>query len=302
MDAYFRGTGDDEKFSRAVRTQNNKLVAASASGRSLGDAKSLKLRSRELAPMLDEFNALPESMRKPKLGPPGSVRKRLPDPPKGAMIVRGHCSYLKRDEGGKLQRHEMFYFKRNPDRWKAETQTDVMWLREKEWRALVPKSVKVGDRFPINKKIQQRFYSTMAIDFMEGSVNSLPVRSSTMEIKVVQADKDGVWMQMFGSGKMGTTLKKHDREAENSRGCEIQIVGMLHRKPDGAFDRFDIVGVGTGWGNKNHFDPSYMDNERYPWTYGIACELVTTRRPIDKIPPYNLLHYNQSGKKYFGDE
>jgi hypothetical protein len=29
--------------------------------------------------------------------------------------------------------------------------------------------------------------------------------------------------------------------------------------------------------------------------YGIACELVTGDSPIDRIPPYNLLHYNGAG-------
>ena len=39
--------------------------------------------------------------------------------------------------------------------------------------------------------------------------------------------------------------------------------------------------------------------DRYPWVYGIACELVTGDAPQDRIPPYNLLHHNPTGP-YFG--
>ena len=38
--------------------------------------------------------------------------------------------------------------------------------------------------------------------------------------------------------------------------------------------------------------------DEYPWSYGIAAELVTTRQPVDLIPPYNLVHYG-SGIPYF---
>jgi hypothetical protein len=38
--------------------------------------------------------------------------------------------------------------------------------------------------------------------------------------------------------------------------------------------------------------------EDYPWMYGIACDLVTGESPIDRIPPYKLLHYG-SAVRYF---
>jgi hypothetical protein len=37
----------------------------------------------------------------------------------------------------------------------------------------------------------------------------------------------------------------------------------------------------------------------YPWMYGIAWELVTGDAPKDRLPPYNLLHYD-STPPYFG--
>ena len=76
-------------------------------------------------------------------------------------------------------------------------------------------------------------------------------------------------------------------------------VGELHCDRSGKFDRFDIVGVGKAWGNKMNYTRRELSIEGYPWMYGIACELVTGNSPIDRIPPYNLLHYNGSGTSYF---
>lgn len=59
------------------------------------------------------------------------------------------------------------------------------------------------------------------------------------------------------------------------------------------------MGVGKAWGNKRNYTRREMGIEGYPWMYGIACELVTADSPIDRIPPYNLLHYNSSGMPYF---
>ena len=55
--------------------------------------------------------------------------------------------------------------------------------------------------------------------------------------------------------------------------------------------RFDAVGVGLAWGRRT----AEIRLDRYPWMYGIACELVTGDAPQDLIPPYNLLHYNPTG-------
>ena len=38
----------------------------------------------------------------------------------------------------------------------------------------------------------------------------------------------------------------------------------------------------------------------YPWVYGVAFELVTGDAPVDRVPPYNMLHYG-GGMKYFGE-
>jgi len=285
-----------------MRSVNNHLVAATAAGTSLADGVSLKLNGQRLKPVLTEFQRLPAVERTPDITPSGGRADRpLPQPPEDGMIIRGYCTYLERDGSEKLQRQEVYYYKQNPDRWKSETQSDTMWLRKNEWKNLIPDSLSLGDTFTIDEKIQQRFFSTLAIDYMEGSASSLPVRSSTMTVTVSKIDATGTTLTLAGAGHMGTDFETHDRSVERSRGCKISVTGYLHRQADGNFDRFDIVGVGEAWGNKNQFYRSNMNLESYPWQYGIACELVESNRPVDLVPPYNLLHYDESGAAYFAD-
>ena len=89
------------------------------------------------------------------------------------------------------------------------------------------------------------------------------------------------------------------RDRPKSRGCEIRILGYLtYDKGRKRLTRFDVVGVGQAWGNKMNYVRRAIHLDEYPWRYGIACELVEGDAPIDRIPPYNLLHYG-SGLSYF---
>lgn len=69
-----------------------------------------------------------------------------------------------------------------------------------------------------------------------------------------------------------------------------------------AFDRFQIVALGHGWGgNKKQAATTnfYRGGEHRRWPLGLAFELLTTDRPIDRIPPQNANSY-RAGDAYFG--
>ena len=76
----------------------------------------------------------------------------------------------------------------------------------------------------------------------------------------------------------------------------VRVLGYVHydRKKQ-AIVRLDLVGVGNAWGNKMDYLTREIRLDHYPWMYGIACELVTGDTPQDRIPPYNLSHYNSAG-------
>ena len=101
-----------------------------------------------------------------------------------------------------------------------------------------------------------------------------------------------VTLDLDGNGEMGRAFSESNAADPNSRGCRVRVLGKLvYDAAKDAFTRFDIAGVGRAWGNKMEYVRREIGIADYPWMYGIACELVTGTRAIDRIPPYNLLHY-----------
>lgn len=295
MDTYFRGNSHEVEFCQSAGAGGNHLVAVTASGQAIVDGKEnrghVRLLEKDLAPLLTAFRVLPEGTRKPKLPDPKSAtpaKRPVPKASKNGLVVRGYCTYLKTDERGKAQRAKRLYYQQNPDAWAAETQNDMLWLTEAEWRSLIPKISTAGTEIIVPEEIQRRFFSTIGIDYMEGSVNALPLRKSTMTITV---EKPGQ-LRIEGSGKMGEAYTDQSKTDPRTRGCELQVTGRIDYDPEQKkITAFDLVGIGEAWGNKMEYTRREIGIPGTRWKYGIACELVTGTAPNDLIPPYNMLHY-----------
>lgn len=271
------------------------MVATTAAGRVLRDDESLRLRERELAGVLRDYRSLPESDRKAALPDPLAAKppeRLVPRAPVNGLVARGYCTYLRRAPDGSIIRSKEFYYKENPNRWAAETQSDMFWLTESEWRSLLPPNSKPGDHVTVSDVIRNRFFCTIGIDYLEGSVDALAARRSDMMLTVERVTDDGIDLRLNGSAELGRAFDANLRRKPNSRGCEVGVLGFVHfNNRKNAIDRFDVVGVGRAWGSKM----GYVDREirvaEYPWMYGIAVELVAGDSPADRIPPYNMLHY-----------
>ena len=305
MDTYFRGNSHEVGFCKSAGAGGNHLVAVTAGGQPIGDGKGhrghVRLREKDLAPLLATFRALPESARKPQLPDPKSAtpaKRPVPKAPKNGLVVRGYCTYLETDKNGKAQRAKRLYYQQNPDAWAAETQNDMLWLTEAEWHSLLPKKSVVGTQTLVPKEIQRRFFSTIGIDYMEGSVNALPLRKSTMTITV---EKTGQ-LRIDGYGKMGKAYTDQSKKSPRTRGCELSVSGRIHYDPEqNKITAFNLIGLGEAWGNKMEYTRREIGIPGPKWQYGIACELVTGNAPDDLIPPYNMLHYG-SKMAYFTGE
>lgn len=279
------------------------MIAITASGKLIGEQKGghVKLSKEDLAPLLASFRNLPDAIRKPKLPDPETAkppRRPVPNPPVNSLILRGFCTYLNFDDANTPRRAKRLYYERNPDAWAAETQNDMLWLTESEWQSLIPKDPTIGSRITVPREIQRRFFSTIGIDYMEGSVNALPVRDSIMTLTL---EKEGV-LRLEGYGKMGRPFGANTKTEDHSRGCELRVIGTIKYDPARRkITRFDVAGVGEAWGNKMNYTRREITLPSPRWHYGIACELVPGTNPDQLIPPYNLLHYG-GRMKYFGDD
>jgi hypothetical protein len=302
LDTYFRGASDELEYCQKIKAGGNHMAVATAGGKVLGAGDHLRMRGQELAKVLAEFNALPEEERKPRIEVPPNVtppKRLLPPPPANGLVLKGHCIYVRPDESGKIARSKEWYYRQNPDRWPVETQSDMLWLTEAEWKSLVPADPKKGDRAEVAGPIQRRFFCTIGIDYMEGSVNALPARETTLTLTVETATAESLSMRLDGTAKLGKEMDDKGKAEKSSRGSEVRVLGYVTvDRAKKAITRFDVVGLGQAWGNKMEYTSREIKLDAYPWMYGIAVELVETRRPIDLVPPYNMLHYG-SGLKYF---
>jgi hypothetical protein len=294
LDTYFRGNSHELAFCDKVRAGGNHLVVATAAGQTLG-RDNPRLRQKDLEAALKEFAALPKECRMPAVPDSATARpprRAVPRPPANGLILRGYCTYLRHGDKKQVIRSTEFYYKQNPDRWKVETQSDFLWLTEAERKSLIPTNPRPGDRHEVARAIQRRFYSTIGIDYMEGSVSALVVRGSTMALVVEKADDQALVLRLEGHAHLGKERGGKAGAEGKGRGCELRLLGTVHYDlKKQAITRFDAVGVGRAWGRRT--DEIRLDQS--PWMYGIACELVTGDAPQDLIPPYNMLHYNPTG-------
>jgi hypothetical protein len=266
----------------------------------------LRLREKELAPALAAYARLPKGERTPPL-PDASLAKPpqrpVPQPPANGLVLRGYCTYMKRDEQGRFVRSGEYYYKENPDRWMAETQSDLLWLTEAEWKSLIPADPRPGDKSDVASAIQKRFYSTIGIDYMEGSVNSVPLRESTLTLTVEKVNERQLLLRVDGYAQLGKEFGDASRDKPETRGCQVRVRGEIsYDRGKQRIDRFDLAGTGRAWGNKMNYVGREVRLADHPWHYGIACELVTGTVPADVIPPYNLLHYNSTPPYFPPDE
>lgn len=300
LDTYFRGSQSEREFCEGISAGGNHLVVATASGRRLAKEADLRMRERELAAAVAEFQTLPESDRRPKLPEMDESQpadRPLPQPPENGLVIKGYCTYMRLDNDGRPARSREWYYKENPDRWAAETQSDMLWLTEAEWRSLVPVGPVAGQIIEVAAPIQRRFFCTIGIDYMEGSVNSLPAREASMTLTVDSVTPERITLRLEGRGELGKEYSEELTNKKHSRGCSLKVLGKLEfDRAAGQFTRFDVVGLGRAWGSKMDYTTREVRLANHPWHYGIAWELVPATTPIDRIPPYNLLHYNSHGE------
>ena len=285
------------EFCQKVGAGGNHVVVVTAGGDVVAK-RDVRLREKELAPALAAYQRLPKVERRPELPDPSLAKppqRPVPQPPAGGLILRGYCTYMKRNDEGRFVRSGEYYYKENPDRWMAETQSDLLWLTEAEWKSLIPAEPKPGDKIDVAAAIQKRFYGTIGIDYMEGSVNSVPLRESTLTITVEKADARQILLRADGYVKLGKEFGDASRDKPETRGCELRVLGEIsYDRSQQRVNRFDLVGTGRAWGNKMNYVGREVRLADHPWHYGIACELVSDTAPADLIPPYNLLHYNST--------
>lgn len=314
LDGYLRGTGAEREFLKQVKLAGNGFTYLTSAGRKLGEDSYLGASGMPKA--LKDFLALPEAERKPKITrpvDPGDSKGVPLSPPPECLIANVYFTYLKDDGKGKLER-ALWHVEGQPGtepgsghgRNQILTHIDKLWLTKAEWKSLLPPDPAPGQKHSLPPAIQQRLARFYANDMAHRATGDR-VRAAELTLTVESATGDGVALRLEGAVKTGCTFEAALRDRESSEatglcGADFELLGYLQydaRKD--AFTRFDIVALGEGWGG----GPSqaattnfYRGGEHRRWPMGIAFQLLTTRRPIDRLPPQNANPY-RCGDAYF---
>lgn len=317
LDGYLRGTGAEKEFLKGVGLVGNGFTYLTAGGRKLGGDSYLGATGLQKA--LEAFRALPEEERKPKVERPqnpGSLAGVPLAPPAGALVANVFFTYLEPDGKGGLRR-ALWHVEGQPgdvpgsghDRNHYLTHVDKLWLTEAEWASLLPASPAKGQTVPLPPAVAQRLARFYATDLAHRSTGD-KVRSAEFTLSVEAASEAGVSLRLDGRTATGCAFEEAPRGGEGAHaaglcGAEYRFLGRLnYDAKKRRFDRFDILALGEGWGGGRRQAATtnfYRGGEHRRWPMGIAMELVTTDRPIDRIPPQNANAY-RAGNAYFGKD
>ncbi len=321
LDGYLRGTRAEREFLKSAGLVGNGFTYLTAGGRNLGGDSYLGANGLEEA--LAQFDELPEAERRRRVDRPADPgdRKGVPmEPPPGCLIASVYFTYLERDPGGAGGipgdwRRALWHVEGQPGtepgsghgRNQILTHVDKFWLTDAEWRSLIPANPARGQRHPVPQAIHDRIVRFYANDMAHRSTGD-KVRRAELSLTVESASADGVELRLEGIVETGCAFEAaplggSESEAPGLCGADLRFLGRLrYNARADEFDRFDIVGLGEGWGGGRQQAATtnyYRGGEHRRWPMGIAFRLVTTRRPIDRIPPQNANEY-RCGDAYFG--
>ena len=274
---------------------NNAWYVATAGGLRLGDPVARGLPDVRKA--WTAYQALPEDTRKPKLEKPALDRPKTArlTPPKGALILRAYFSALEAAGSGdpvpvrKMRWFSEIIHERFPG-------TDVLWVTEKEWKAMVPADPRKGESLVFPATLQHRILRYYAAPELVGWNNTdyYQVRAFEFTLTVEEASPQGFRLRLEGFARKGKEFNEKDIAP---MGGDFRFLGYLRfDAKKKAFDRFDVVALGKAWGSGGEpingtgkgphvaYVPVY-ENPVRPYNMGIAFHLVSGERPADRVPP-----------------
>ena len=320
LDGYLKGTGAEREFLERVGLVGNGFTYFTAGGKKLGGDSYLGANG--MAKALEEFAKLPEAERRPQVArpaDPGDTKGVPLAPPPGCLIANVYFTYLEDDglehdgEGG--FRRALWHVEGQPGaeagsghgRNQLITHVDKLWLTEVEWRSLLPEGSEPGDSYPLPPAVGERLVRFYASDLAHRSTGE-KVRSAELKLTVESVSETGIALRLDGTTRTGSAFEEAPAGfdaggAPRPIGADFRFLGYLrYDRASDAFDRFDIVALGEGWGGGPRQAATtdfYRGGAHRRWPMGIAVQLLRTRRPIDRIPPQNANPY-RCGDAYFG--
>ena len=244
---------------------------------------------------LSEWDKLPEAQRKPGAAlipeateDPERVKKsrRLTRPPANTLILRTYVRGLKLDADGRLVAPKIIDWEYNI-KLPAEPNRDFMWLRDEEWKSLIPANPVKGRAAPVADAVRDR----ICLWHIAGGYHGLPgyysqdlFKSKEMTLEVETATPQDITLRLRGTAALKS-------------GASYQFHGLLKFDPaKKALTRFDLIAL-CDEGRELKSTPQNVAAFRH---YGIVFELAGERTD-DLLPPFYLRENVGTPERYFGN-
>jgi hypothetical protein len=306
---FLRGAGIDKQWV----TSSGYMSCVSPSGKLLGHAPSAKV--------LEAFRNLPEAERKAgavKVADLEPAQQLIPSPPAGGVVLKVHARVLSRDKeelryakpedfplmGDTLQSRRSWLLFLQPN-------TEYMWLKEEEWKSLVPAKPVKGDKLAVAPLIAERmarFHLTprRAMTSEGGILRKADVRAARLSLVVENVSAERIRMRLEGFVHTGTVFDKEKATTPNGPlgfGYAAPLHGVLeYDRTKQSIVRFDLIALGEVWGRWGDANGKSLFAERPGSTpFGFAFELARGDTPTERIPPGGNPTYIGPKTGYFDD-
>jgi hypothetical protein len=243
---------------------------------------------------LAKWNRLPEAERGPgavEVGDPGRLDGAYArKPPENGLILNVHARLLERADAAGTNVEGLpkpgsvlgaFADAQCEVGGGDEASRDHLWLTEAEWKSLIPKSAKVGERSPVPPAIVSRIFRFHLIDNTRGEPpmwRREDVRKGELSLVVESATPGKVTLRLEGAALLATDANLD----EAKRGYNAKLLGYIEYDPAKArVTRFDAVAIGDHWGEGTFTRRARKGRK----PLGVAFELATGGKPGDLVPP-----------------
>ena len=255
-------------------TAGGKLLAYKNAG------QNADVMRQVLRDALAKWAKLPEGERKPgavKVPNAGTLdggytRK----PPAGGLIVNVHARALEKTQGAGGVADAVCKLGDGD-----EASRDHLWITEAEWRAMVPKGAKAGDKVELPEAVVRRIVRFHLIDNTRGEPpmwTREDVKEASLGATVESADAGHVLLKLEGKA-----LLAEGGDVESAkRGFDAALLGYVrYDRAKDRVDRFDLVALGEHWGEGTFTRGARPGRQ----PFGIAFELADGKKPGDTVPP-----------------
>lgn len=277
------------------------LVLMTSAGRLLsGRIKDRNSLAQALDEVLAAYAKLPEEQRRPK-AVEGDIKPQTPPPPGGLVLTifdrplgrdgKGDYRLPEGDDCGGFRTHA------------PHGQRSSLWLKEEEWKALIPDNPRSGQTQPVPAKLASRIFLyglvPQTLWVVEESWKPNSVRESKLETTVTEVTAKVVRLRVHGTVLLSAPgvlhkwpNRKFIKNLENRYDARLEGV-LEYDRVAGRIVRWDMATLGDYRGRWFAGNSGWKEaTVEAPLPLGFAFELDQTayQLPPERRRPRSFMH------------